>query len=127
MAEVNDESITLIVTSPPYWNVKDYSLDGYQQLKLTDKLVDQIGDISDYEQYLAALTEIWKECERVLKPNGKLCINVPLMPILKRQRNTHHTRDIVNINSGIQNEIFHKTRLYLMDVFIWNRQNYHSS
>jgi len=123
MAEVDDESITLIVTSPPYWNVKDYSLDGYQQKRLTDYLKGQIGDISDYEKYLYELTEVWKECERVLKPNGKLCINVPLMPILKCKRNTHYIRDIVNINSGIENEILHKTRLYLMDVFIWNRTN----
>ena len=31
MIEVDDESIDLVVTSPPYWNVKDYSLDGYQE------------------------------------------------------------------------------------------------
>ncbi len=123
MTEVDDNSITLIITSPPYWCIKDYSKDGYQQEQRAERQPGQIGDISDYQEYLEALTAVWKDCERVLEPNGKLCINVPLMPILKKVLNTHHTRDIVNINSGIEHEILKHTGLYLMDVYIWNRTN----
>ena len=123
MSEVKDNSITLIITSPPYWNVKDYSLDGYQNQKISSALEGQIGDIIDYEEYLNELTKVWIECQRVLKPNGKLCINTPLMPILKKNLNTHYTRDIFNISSGIEKEIIHKTKLFLMDVYIWNRTN----
>jgi DNA modification methylase len=133
MSEVEDESITLIVTSPPYWNIKDYSKDGYQKEQRTEQIEGQlyevkrceaqIGDIKGYQEYLSALTLVWKECERVLEPNGKLCINVPLMPLLKSQLNTHYTRDIVNINSGIEHEILSNTGLYLMDVYIWDRTN----
>ena len=123
MIEVDDNSITLIITSPPYWCIKDYSKDGYQQEQRAEKQLGQIGDISDYQEYLDALTAVWKDCERVLEPNGKLCVNVPLMPILKKVLSTHHTRDIVNINSGIEHEILKHTGLYLMDVYIWNRTN----
>ena len=45
------------------------------------------------------------------------------MPMLKSEINTHHTRDIVNINSSIEYEILHHTSLFLMDVYIWNRAN----
>jgi DNA modification methylase len=123
MTEVEDNSITLIITSPPYWNIKDYSLDGYQEQARTDKIEGQIGDIDDYQEYLTQLTEVWKECERALQPNGKLCVNVPLMPILKKHLSTHYTRDIFNLYSDIEHEILKHTKLYLMDVYIWNRVN----
>ena len=45
------------------------------------------------------------------------------MPLLKSQKNTHHTRDILDINSGIEYEILHHTKFFLYDVFIWNRTN----
>ncbi|ODS39816.1 hypothetical protein BEH94_01550 [Candidatus Altiarchaeales archaeon WOR_SM1_SCG] len=123
MSEVDDNSIQLIITSPPYWNVKDYSMDGYQKNNNSGKIEGQIGDINDYEEYLNAMTEVWNECERVLKPNGKLCINTPLMPVPKKQLITHYNRHIVNINSGIEYEILHKTKLFLYDLYIWNRTN----
>ncbi|MBN1393320.1 MAG: site-specific DNA-methyltransferase [Sedimentisphaerales bacterium] len=123
MAELPNESVHMIVTSPPYFNVKDYSLDGWQRKKTGTNIKGQIGDIDDYEKYLKELTIVWKECYRVLKPNGKLCVNVPLMPILKSEMNTHHTRDIFDINAGIQHEILHNTKFFLFDIFIWDRTN----
>lgn len=123
MVEIPNDYVHLIITSPPYWNVKDYSLDGRQEKKRGKKIEDQIGDIGDYEEYLKELTKVWKECYRILKPNGKLCVNVPLMPILKRLRNTHYTRDIVDINVGIEYEILHNTQFFLYDMIVWNRTN----
>ena len=123
MPEIDDESIALIVTSPPYWTVKDYSLDGYQRHQRHDRMDGQIGDIEDYQEYLSTLTVVWRECERILKPNGKLCVNAPIMPIPKRLKNADYTRYIVNIYSGIETEILAKTNLRLMDVYIWERSN----
>jgi DNA modification methylase len=97
MSEVADDSIAPVVTSPPYWNVKDYSLDGRQRQKRSAKHAAQISDVADYAEYLQALNRVWLECVRVLKPNGELCVNVPLMPIPKKSHQTHYTRDIVNI------------------------------
>lgn len=123
MTEIPSNAIHLVITSPPYFDIKDYSLDGKQQKKTSQSVEGQIGDISDYEKYLRELTKIWKECYRVLGPNGKLCINTPLMPLLKSKSNTHYTRDILDINAGIEHEILKNTKFFLFDVFIWNRTN----
>ncbi|GAB4201069.1 MAG: site-specific DNA-methyltransferase [Bacteroidia bacterium] len=123
MSEIPDNSIHLIVTSPPYFNIKDYSKDGYQNKNIDDKKQGQIGDIQEYQKYIDELLLVWKECERVLKPNGKLVINVPLMPMTKKQMNTHYNRHIFDINADIQHSILKNTHLFLYDVFIWNRTN----
>ncbi|MDR2644346.1 MAG: hypothetical protein LBC74_16320 [Planctomycetaceae bacterium] len=52
MSELPDNSVHLIVTSPPYFNIKDYSLDGYQQETHSDQKLGQIGDVADYEDYI---------------------------------------------------------------------------
>jgi len=69
------------------------------------------------------MLKVWKECKRVLIPNGKLVINTPLMPMLKKSLSTHYNRHIFDINSDIENSILNNTGLFLLDVFIWNRTN----
>ncbi|MEJ5304773.1 MAG: DNA methyltransferase [Ignavibacteria bacterium] len=64
MVEISDESIGLVVTSPPYWNIKDYGIDG------------QLGYGQTLYEYLKDLYRVWKECYRVLKPGRRLCINI---------------------------------------------------
>jgi DNA modification methylase len=64
MAEVSDESVHLIVTSPPYWHLKDYGVQG------------QIGYGETLHEYLLDLSRVWRECWRVLKPGRRLCINI---------------------------------------------------
>lgn len=123
MTEVPDNSIQLIITSPPYFNIKDYSKDGYQNNKHSESSIAQIGDINCYDKYISEMLQVWKECARVLSPNGKLVINTPLMPMLKRQLNTHYNRHIFDINSSIQESILKNTKLFLMDVYFWNRTN----
>ncbi len=61
---VASESIQLMVTSPPYWNVRDY---GHPL---------QIGYNDTLEQYLAKLDEVWIEVIRTLLPDGKLAVNI---------------------------------------------------
>lgn len=123
MSEVSDNSVHLIITSPPYFNIKDYSKDGYQENEHSAKHKNQIGDIDSYAEYINQMLLVWKECERVLKPNGKLVINTPLMPILKKDMNTHHTRHIYDLNSDIQHSILNGSNLFLMDTYFWNRTN----
>lgn len=116
MKELPDNSVHLIVTSPPYFNIKDYSKDGHQQQRKGKRKKEQIGDIADYEQYINELLLVWKECERVLKPNGKMAINTPLMPMLKSSMTTHYNRHIFDIDSDIKHSILHNTNLFLLDV-----------
>lgn len=63
MAEVKDNSVHLIVTSPPYFNVKDYG-------------IDNIGSINEYKIYLRAMRQVFSECYRVLQEGRYICVNV---------------------------------------------------
>jgi DNA modification methylase len=58
---VPDESIHLILTSPPYWNLKRYN-----------EHPDQLGHIKDYENFVEELSKVWKHCYRILVPGGRL-------------------------------------------------------
>ena len=64
MSEVNDTSVHLVITSPPYWQLKDYG---------TEK---QIGFNDSYENYINNLNLVWKECYRALENGCRLCINI---------------------------------------------------
>ena len=64
MDYINDESIDLIITSPPYWQLKDYG-----ELR-------QIGFNQSYEDYINSINLVWMECFRVLKPGSRLCVNI---------------------------------------------------
>lgn len=123
MEEVAGNSIDLIITSPPYFNIKDYSKDGYQVEQHSASNSNDLGAHNTYGEYINGLLDVWKECERVLVPNGKLCINVPLLPMIKKDYSTHYNRDIFDIQSSIQNSILNNTNLFLMDLYIWNRVN----
>jgi len=64
MSELKDESVHLIATSPPYWQLKDYGSE------------NQIGFHDDYETYINHLNLTWQECFRVLHKGCRLCINI---------------------------------------------------
>ncbi len=109
MKRVADESVHLVITSPPYWNLVDYDFDG------------QIGQ-SSYEKYLGRLLHVWRECERALVPNGKLCINVPIVPVRKKDDSSQHTRVIKNLSSDIEQTILRETGLVRFSLYIWQKQ-----
>lgn len=64
MRDVPDESVHLVITSPPYWQLKDYG-EG-----------KQIGFNDTYEEYINNLNLVWSECHRVLHKGCRLCVNV---------------------------------------------------
>ena len=64
MTEVEDESASLIVTSPPYWDKADYG---------SGK--SNIGKHNSYKSFLDEMREVFKECYRVLEPGRKICVN----------------------------------------------------
>ncbi|EJB60165.1 site-specific DNA-methyltransferase domain protein [Helicobacter pylori Hp H-42] len=131
MNEVPDNSVDLIITSPPYFNIKDYAKNGTQDLQHSAQHVEDLGALEKYEDYLLGLLKVWLECYRALKPNGKLCINAPLMPMLKKVLNTHYNRHIFDLHADIQHSILHdlnntlenKPKMFLLDVYIWKRAN----
>ena len=64
MDKLKNESVHLIATSPPYWQLKDYGTE------------NQIGFHDDYETYINHLNLTWQECFRVLHKGCRLCINI---------------------------------------------------
>lgn len=64
MSLLSDKSVQLIVTSPPYWQLKDYGSD------------NQIGFHESYESYINQLNIVWSECFRVLQDGCRLCVNI---------------------------------------------------
>ncbi len=64
MEEIKNEEIDLIITSPPYWNIKDYGIPG------------QIGFGQSLHDYLKDLYCVWKECYRVLRKGRRFCLNI---------------------------------------------------
>ena len=64
LKELPDNSIDCIVTSPPYWNLRDYGVK------------DQIGLEDNPQEYIHKIVEIMNECKRVLKPTGTIWLNL---------------------------------------------------
>jgi len=64
MKELADNSTHLVITSPPYWQLKDYGT------------TNQIGYHDSYENYINNLNLVWQECFRVLENGCRLCINI---------------------------------------------------
>ncbi len=62
--KIEDKSVQLIITSPPYWQLKDYGSN------------NQIGFNNSYEEYINNLNLVWMECERILSEGCRLCINI---------------------------------------------------
>jgi DNA modification methylase len=101
------------ITSPPYWNTVDYGVQG------------QIG-LASYEKYLDELDEVWAEVARVLLPNGKFCLNVPILPLTKDISEAafgpSHTRVLLDLYADMKQRIEKKTPLRLFSLYIWEKQ-----
>lgn len=107
-------SIDLIITSPPYWNVKDYDHE------------DQIGYNQSYTTYIDSLNQVWLECNRVLVPNGKLCIDIQPIPIKKTLDGVDAERSsILDIMADIE-QFMRGIKLDLSNIFIWDKRKYNN-
>ena len=83
-----DGSVQLVVTSPPYWNLKDYA--GSR---------GQMGDIADYEAFLTELDKVWAECFRVLAPGGRVCCVVGDVCLPRKLAGRHY---VMPLHADIQ-------------------------
>jgi len=75
---IEDSSVHLVVTSPPYWNLKKYE-DG----------VNQLGVIGDYDDFVKELEKVWKECYRILVPGGRIVCVVGDVCLARRKYGRH--------------------------------------
>lgn len=94
MSFIGDGTVDFIMTSPPYWNLKDYGHDG------------QIGS-ETYEEYLSQMNLVWDECYRVAKPEAAFVLNVG---------NRRHDKKYLPIGFDIHSRM---RRWTLWDTLIW--------
>jgi len=78
LSHISDGSVDLVVTSPPYWTLKEYNT-----------TAGQLGDIEDYEAFLGELDKVWRECTRVLVPGGRICCVVGDVCVPRRRHGRH--------------------------------------
>lgn len=82
-------SVHLVVTSPPYWTLKDYR-----------EHPDQMGYIADYEEFLDELDRVWKACYDALVPGGRAVCVVGDVCLSRRKNEGEHT--VVPLHASIQ-------------------------
>lgn len=85
---IPDGSVHLIVTSPPYWTLKEYAENDRQ-----------MGAIADYERFLDELDKVWAECLRVLAPGGRICCVVGDVCVPRKKAGRHF---VVPLHADIQ-------------------------
>jgi len=88
LSTIGDRSVHLVVTSPPYWTLKPYP-----------ERRGQLGGLAEYDDFLAELDRVWRECARVLVPGGRIVIVVGDV-CLSRRRHGRHT--VVPLHASIQ-------------------------
>ena len=88
---VDDESVELVVTSPPYFDIKDYENGTGGE--------DQLGDIEDYEQFNEEIDKVWKQCYEKLVPGGRMCI---VVGDVLRSRSDYDRHRVLPLHATIQ-------------------------
>lgn len=89
MADLEPHTVHLVVTSPPYWTLKEYRASA-----------GQMGHIDDYEEFLEELDKVWSHCFRALVPGGRLICVVGDVCLSRRENNGRHT--VVPLHASIQ-------------------------
>ncbi len=86
---IEPASVHLVLTSPPYWTLKEY--------RDSDA---QLGHVENYEQFLEDLDEVWKQCFKALVPGGRLICVVGDVCLSRRENGGRHT--VVPLHASIQ-------------------------
>jgi modification methylase len=104
---IPDNSVHLVVTSPPYWTLKGYAPGN----------ADQMGHFESYEHFLAELDRVWRECARVLVGGGRICCVVGDICIARKRGGRHY---LVPLHSDIQVRA-RKLGLDCLQPILWNK------
>jgi DNA modification methylase len=89
MSGLEPQSVQLVLTSPPYWTLKEYR-----------DSEGQLGHVEDYDQFLQELDKVWKQCFQALVPGGRLICVVGDVCLSRRENGGRHT--VVPLHSSIQ-------------------------
>ncbi|UCH05856.1 MAG: site-specific DNA-methyltransferase [Candidatus Thorarchaeota archaeon] len=110
MDRVDNESVHLVVTSPPYWRLKEYGENG------------GIGQGSgSYEEYMHDICTVFRECVRTLVPDGKLVVNI--MPILLSGKDSKFNRRVTKtVLTDLENFMTSLDNMYFHSLYIWDKR-----
>ena len=86
---IEPETVHLVLTSPPYWTLKEYR-----------RSTGQLGFVQDYEEFVEALAAVWEHCFRILVPGGRLICVVGDVCLSRRRNRGRHT--VVPLHASIQ-------------------------
>jgi DNA modification methylase len=89
MSALSPGGVHLVLTSPPYWTLKDYRVHE-----------GQLGHVSEYEEFLAELDKVWQRCYDALVPGGRLICVVGDVCLSRRKNQGRHT--VVPLHASIQ-------------------------
>jgi DNA modification methylase len=89
MPGLEPQSVHLVLTSPPYWTLKEYR-----------DSEGQLGHVEDYDQFLQELDKVWRHCFQALVPGGRLICVVGDVCLSRRENGGRHT--VVPLHSSIQ-------------------------
>ncbi|MFC6987708.1 DNA-methyltransferase [Haloplanus sp. GCM10025708] len=93
LSMIDDESVHLAVTSPPYFNLKDYNIENGGGSE------GQLGDIDDYEEFNELVDEVWEHIYEKLVPGGRLCV---VVGDVLRSRSDHGRHRVLPLHATIQ-------------------------
>jgi DNA modification methylase len=105
MHMLSAEHVHLILTSPPYWTLKRY-----------DDIAGQLGHVSDYDEFLRQLSQVWRTCFDLLVPGGRLICVVGDVCLSRRQNDGRHT--VIPLHASIQ-ELCRKIGFDNLAPIIW--------
>lgn len=110
MHEIPDQSVHLVVTSPPYWQLKDYGTP------------NQIGQSSkSYDEYLNTIFCVFEECIKKLVPDGKLCTNI--MPIFLTGKVSPFGRRVTKtVLSDLELFMKQTNKMFFHSLYIWDKR-----
>lgn len=104
--DIDDESVHLAVTSPPYFNAKMYS-----------ESSSDLGNIHDLDEWLAEICKVWREIFRVLQPGRKFFLNIMNLPV--RENKTFRSLNLVGKNIDLCESVGF---VFKRDV-VWHKTN----
>ena len=107
MRSLTSESAHLVLTSPPYWTLKRY-----------EEATGQLGHVSEYDQFLAELSHVWRRSFDLLVPGGRLICVVGDVCLSRRQNDGRHT--VVPLHASIQ-ELCRKIGFDNLAPIIWHK------
>ncbi|MGB2679367.1 MAG: site-specific DNA-methyltransferase [Candidatus Acidiferrum sp.] len=89
MSDLEPQSVHLVLTSPPYWTLKEYR-----------DSEGQLGHVGDYDEFLQELDKVWTQCFQALVPGGRLICVVGDVCLSRKENGGRHT--VVPLHSSIQ-------------------------